>query len=32
MLLWDFLRPKAGQHWDDNPLVVAIEFGDEVRN
>ena len=31
MLLWEFLRPKTGQQWDDNPLVVAIDFGDGIR-
>ena len=31
MLLWDLLRPKPNQHWKDNPLVIAIEFNDEVR-
>ena len=23
---WEILRPKPGQRWKDNPLVIAIEF------
>ena len=30
MLLWDLLCPKPGLWWKDNPLVVAVEFGDAV--
>ncbi len=28
--LWGELRPTPGQRWQDNPLVIRIELGDEV--